>query len=70
MKYCIYLLTLISLISFIYSEYSSDKINIGDKDNEKSVPVITGCEGYNEESTELSSICDTCENTKALSTDK
>ena len=54
MKSIIFLITLFSLISLIYSQYTSPKVNVSAPgDTESCGTAITGCDTYDTSSTEI-----------------
>ena len=71
MKSCIYLITLLSLISLIYSDCTAPKVKVGTDSNGADIcgTAITGCSAYDSTSTASKSICQTCENSRTKSTE-
>ena len=69
MKYCIFLITLLSLFAIIYSECTTG-VNVSGDDTEKCGTEITGCTKYDVTSTSAAPKCATCTSGKAASSDK
>ena len=67
MKYCIYLITLLSLISLIYSTCTDGKVNVSGDDTEKCGTAIENCKTYDATSSADTPLCGTC-NTGSLLT--
>ena len=60
MKYCIYLITLLSLISLIYSACTDGKVNVSGDDTEKCGTAIENCKTYDATSTADTPLCGEC----------
>ena len=67
MKYCIYLITLLSLISLIYSTCTDGKVNVSSDATEKCGTAIENCKTYDATSSASTPLCGTC-NTGSLLT--
>ena len=60
MKYCIYLITLLSLISLIYSTCTDGKVNVSGDATEKCGTAIENCKTYDATSTADTPLCGEC----------
>ena len=67
MKYCIYLITLLSLISLIYSDCTAPQVNVSGDETEKCGTAIENCKTYDATSSADTPLCGTC-NTGSLLT--
>ena len=71
MKSCIYLITLLSSISLIYSDCTPPKVKVGvdGENNDICGTEITGCTKYASSSTASKSVCETCDASRTISTE-
>ena len=70
MKPIIFIITLFSLISLIYSACTSPKVDVSHDNSEKCGDPIDGCTAYDSTSTADAPKCGTCAAGKAASSDK
>ena len=71
MKFCIYLITLLSLIALIYSECTSPAVNVSPPGAAEACgTAIQDCTTYDATSTAAAPKCGTCAANKAASSDK
>ena len=70
MKFIIYFLTFLSIISLIYSACSEGKVNVSGGSTEECGTAITDCKTYDSTSTAAAPLCAVCENSKVPNSGK